>query len=148
MKLNYETEKIPSKYEINTGELAYNVPDDTLYTKTIQNEIITINNTESGSNEYGNWIKYSNGFMIQYGTITHNMNTDLFQNWYFPLAFKTTNISLSTSFSDTASSGTDNDWWNNIHLITILRGSSNNFRTLSRTLIAVTGEIYWTAIGK
>lgn len=65
----------------------------------IYNNSVEISNTiESGSNSNGNWIKYSDGTLIQYGKVTKPIdikNKSSASNWYyddgyiinFPLAF-------------------------------------------------------------
>ncbi len=47
-KLNYKAGYIPTKYELEVGAFAYNVPDGILYTKTIADTIEVISSSSFG----------------------------------------------------------------------------------------------------
>ena len=48
MKLNYEAGKIPTKFELLVGGLAYNVPDNKMYTRLIDDTIILVSSGGGG----------------------------------------------------------------------------------------------------
>lgn len=49
---------------------------------------------ESGGNKNGNWIKFGEGTLIQYGNAEHKSNEN-FKQVYFPVAFRDTSYCFS-----------------------------------------------------
>ncbi len=100
---------------------------------------------DSGSNTYGNYIKYPDGSMVQYGEVTHDMSSNLYQEHTLPETF----VGVWT-VSHSVEKGINNSWYDNVHLITTNIDPTifNLFSSLSRNTVSVSGKLYWTATGR
>lgn len=123
--------------------------DDMNEIKNVVNGMI-----ESGSNDNGRWIKYSDGTLIQYGSINKNVSITTLSNagkYYYQ---DDINIKLPISFIDS-------DYYSNVIAVNNQNGSQNVYAIRNKTqskfdfclssLISFSSNndtFWWFAIGK
>ena len=98
---------------------------------------------EEGSAGNGHWVKYAGGLLIQYGTVTHDMNSTSFTHHPYPIAF----VGAKGIVSGSLALG-DSVWYENAHNLVIMSNSTTQWTSLNRIPADATYELYYQAIGR